>query len=465
MPTILKARSFYSLSNIEQGVNYALLLIIVFLYYQLGFQFIFDFVFCWLIYILIKKKFESQHLKTYRSRFDFFLFYVSIALALCLIYRSFYGSHFGWAADDSFYIDKINDLIQNGANKTNNYTLFEFLIYLIYGVILNKDSIDLLNVLPIASMFSSLLIYRLIALIHELIPNKRHWIAPSLFSFPILILALNPKFINISCHFYRDSATLYFQLWSMWFAVKNRHFFSIFFALLTGLLRGGNGLLALCFLIVIYLSKRIKVRNTLVARFCLIALVMISLIGFLYIDSIYKFGTYSRSFYGWNTDRMTVVERALLRSDLIDSSRAKYGPILAYPAFMFSPFVFDGFFVKREVHYEGRSVGQTYMINEIFIFEIFIILIWPFVIPNIIFGAKNCLIGDDNRLLSILIYSLISIMLVVNLSAQHRHSVSFIIFYPLFYLVTSKTRQPPLLWMQIVLATILIILNIRALVT
>ena len=421
----------------EQSINLLLLSSIAVLYVHLGPESFWSFALCGTVHMLIMKKCRKDK----QLAADLYLVFTGIALVYCCIYRYSYGNTLGWAGDDSVYLRKINELIAYGSAATQRYTLFEFVLYLIYGKMLFLNEVLHLDVLPVICLLSSLVIHQVVQFADELLPSAVHKANASLFSLPILFLALHPKFIDISCHLYRDAMTLLLQLMSMRYALKRRYICALSVAVITGYVRGGNGALAMVFMLFLMCSGLFTSVKT--GARVIICLVILMLFGLgLYLDSIYKFGTYTRSFKGERTDRITITERTERRNEYAESQRQNaYGGKLVYFGYMFSPFVLDSVMTHREIHQADGNSVEMLMLNEKILFELITILLWPICIPMIFNGVIYCLTSPDARHYVVLLFTLISVVGIVLVSGQQRHSVCFIVFYPFFMACPSRVSR------------------------
>lgn len=395
--------------------------------------------------------------------FSYMLFSLVGILSICSYFQT-YGFAFAPYDDDSYYFMNIESIV--GGQLPNSFTLYEVFMAFVYFLLsFFKESITVQDLLPfnwalgaIAVGLASLLAYR--------VSDKLSVLASA-------SLLINYNFVDAVVHLYRDGLVLVFTLLCILFALRKRYVISIIFALLTGLNRGGNGLLCIIY-VMFFILCHVGGFNKLNIKAIMVCILVVT--GFLATDNFFKMGGLGRSFMkNSSIEKQSIFSRAKSRTnhflgrdhDGYNSIKLLYslgplGKVVIPFASLFNPVRWKGFRVVTKVRIRGYYIGFRSVFRPVMGFMLVTIISWVIIGPRLVqglyFGIKN---SDDVFILSLLfVITLFAISLV---SFQARHRTAFEIFFPCFIaLAVCKTRseRSRRIWLSLFFVVLIIIVNV-----
>lgn len=398
---------------------------IIYLYLFSGREYLFYLLFLFLLKVL------SSYDRTYRK--VYYLSYLILSfwgIAAAASYYVSYGETFGPYFDDTFYFDNISSVFSGVIDPES--TLYEIIVGIVYLPFSSLTDITHLCLLPFNWFISSLVVVQAMKLAAKFYPLKhKTWTSGA-----FLLIIANSNYIDGVVHLYRDGLMVLFLLLCLHKATDKKYISAILFAILTGLIRGANGALALLYIFLMYGLSRAH-------RFSKSQLVL-SLVFFLFVaalgDQIVGYSNYLRSFKGSNdSENISMTERLSMRYDRLDKDMGGVGemiqsgnPVLiaaSLPISMISPIK-----VKPFIRAENSTVwGWILRFRLESIWELGNILLWSFCFYPIVLGIWVMLKDPNRKRFGAILFYLIVLAAISYVSMQLRHKIGYIILLPILY--------------------------------
>ncbi len=376
--------------------------------------------------------------------------YALLSVAGCafvLVYRHQYGLDFAPHVDDSYYFYQIGRMSSGLQSVRGNATLYEPCMHAHYSLAKYLfGDVRLLDLLPINWAIGAIVVtlsYR----VCKNIPGSR--LSPSTAT---AILMSNATFIDATVHLYRDGLMLVFLLLSILLVTERRTWLASAAALLCGMVRVANGILAVAF--VTCLGGAIKKSSGKWTGIAVRAVVVATMIVAL--DHWVGLGGQLRTF---ETDRSGPSESiwsvASERSESIigegqgiDVTRSliRAGPIgwAAVPvATLFAPMRVKAFEERVDggVELSGR-VRRFAFVGVVpgHVVEVITLCSWVVFGPVIVMGIWGGLTGNPLERVLVLLFFM-TILGVAFISFQPRHRAAFIVLFPTIMAIGERAAM------------------------
>jgi len=410
------------------------------------------------------------------------VFYAYLILSLFGLIMSLDNVHnflepFAGGHDDSDFFDSITKLSSGDSSQVEVF-LFEYPMA-IYGAFLNTifpyRDFTLFDLLPLNWMISALTV-GLSGYLASVVSKNR---IPTV----LLLMTITGNFIYVdsTVHLYRDGFIMFFGLLSLILVFQKKYTRSLVFIILTGILRGANGILSLFFLIMHRLTLNIKSKKkyfiTILSGlfFMIYSLVMLNEYGGLIraiSSNVDSFDRYSNSFSSLSISEILVrrYEKKIVGSTgtvkqysdaegvSLSAAVARVGYGLFYPI-RYNPIIMDS---------SHNSVNKTTFIRDgVFVFNIigwFMVSIWIIIIPLLLYGLFRAVLGSIEQRNMVVLY-VVSLLMITFISMQTRHALFYITLTPIFiniayqHIKHERNKGLVLLIAQGVTALLLILYN------
>lgn len=364
----------------------------------------------------------------------------TVGLVYIAINRHAYGLDFSHTYDDIKFWDRITGLA-SGENVLET-TLFDHVMSWYYTLMswIHGQPPQLLDLLPISWAFAALAVFA--AHILATVVTKRDISV-------ILTLAAvlgNCIFMHSAVQFHREGLMALLLMLSVLAAVKGQYLPAVLFAVLTGMVRGANGFIALLFILICYVLSRNmrefdkKIILAIVLVFLTIGVILFQEFIILRLTSVQG----GKSEHGSLARYPTIKEQMTTRAEAVygreEMSKIKRVIIesrglswfLRPLSDVFLPVTFSEPFQLYTLYLgalDKRGDGFVILPNRAGIINWMTILLWIWLGPKLLIGFFNGLKGDALHN-AVTYFFLITLLLTTFVSMIHRHRIAFIILYP-----------------------------------
>ncbi len=373
-----------------------------------------------------------------------------VGLGLVEIYRHLYQMDFGPWSDDSYYYMQMLDIARS--RRVDAYTLYEWVGagWCFALEFLSGRQASLMMVLPMNWALGAFSVLLASALAWQVTAHR----CPTW----LLLAALlgNYVYTDAFAHLYRDALMVPLMLGALLFASRGMWIPALGSGVLCGMVRGGNGAIALTGVgfFAIARSSRARQRPALVLVLCVLAIV-----GAVLMDEFVHYGRYMRTIgKPSEVSDETLLELSMKRSgDILggrqelfsqaaeqgdDSMRALYalGPIggAFRPAVtVFAPFKVPPMVGETRVRVLQQRVFYVEGLLPQFWLQSLTVALWVFVGPVLILGLVRAARGKLELRLLLLLWAL-AVVGVAFASFQHRHRCAFVVLAPVFLALTQS---------------------------
>lgn len=412
--------------------NYFKLLFIAIISFLLGTFFDYKSIFFFLLFCYISSRNKSNNYLVLNC----YLFYSFCGSTAAISYEISTGGSYTPYFDDWYYYDHVKQILEYYI--VENSTLYEYVLTMYILPFQYFIPLKHIYFLPFNWFIGALVVNESIKLANHFYPNKNR----SIYIISLALILFNANFTNGIVHLFRDGLMLLFLTKAINKAINKHYISSFVFCILTGFLRGANGLLALMFLFLQYFVNKQMIRKKNYVFIILTSLLALFLIS----DYLFDASKYIRSFSGnENNDTEGLVQSISERTDSFlekggDSSGIMKlynsgNPIaisLMLPIYLVSPINIGPFIIIEDSLAENIPTTIIRFRIET-IWEIINILIWTICIFPFFIGLYKFLTEKRIEYFPLAIYFIFTLILITYISMQHRHKMAFIIIYPLLY--------------------------------
>lgn len=401
------------------------------------------------------------------SRLFIFLYsYISLwGLFYAISYYEFYGLYFGPNGDDSLFYD----YIVNG-DFDNSYYLFIFIMAVFGNCVSFIKSLSLVDLLifnwgiaafvcMLSFYYASLVIGRLSGFI------------------PVLLgVSMNYAFLDTAVHLYRDSMVLMFFLLSLISAQRKHYWTAIAFAVVTGILRGANGFVALLAVLLYLIFRKMKTQCIRTSKGIGKKLWVYVLLMFVIIVIVQYAGSfiimYGTSFINQNRGINSKTMSAYVHNrenkwlERFDESKVLgsgvMGIVIKPAVNLLFPLTFPPVSAYEQVKIKNQYVQYVRM------FKAFSIAIWfgivasVWVFPGLLSGVLASLKLPYEKAIPVILF-VVLLFAVSLISFQYRHRCAYIVLIPsiigLGRLV--KANRNLMFNSQVILILLILLFNVR----
>lgn len=408
-------------------VNFVLFILVISLLVFLNTN-IYSILFYIILYLILKIN-NVGILKKIRE-FSF-LYFSFMGLLAVFSYLFFCGESFSPYADDSYYFSNIETILNDFYCPGS--TIYEYIVAAFVFPLSFFKKITPTDTLFFNWFIGSIVVYLSLKFSHEFFPFTSNKIV----IFSALLILFNFNFIIGTVHLYRDILMCFFMILSFVYCVKRKLKKTVIYAILTGFVRGANGILTLLFGF-LYFWKNLSKSN--IIKFVLGLFVL-----FILSDSFIGYSAYLRSFNKNDSDNRGISQRIMERQEFFVESGEASGvlkmlqsnniviKLSVLPIYMLSPFKV-GELVRTEKYekYNEKSFIVTRVKIEL-LWEIISVYFYSFFIIPLFYGCYYIARYGTSKEFIVLVILLICLASVAYISMQHRHKMAFILFYPFIY--------------------------------
>lgn len=385
-----------------------------------------------LFYIILYLIFKIDNVGILKKIREFsFLYFSFMGLLAVFSYLFFCGESFSPYADDSYYFSNIETILNDF--HCSGTTIYEYVVAAFVFPLSFFKTISPTDALFFNWFIGSIVVYLSLKFSNEFFPFTSNRIA----IFSTLMILFNFNFVIGTVHLYRDILMCFFMILSFSYCVKRKFRKAISYAVLTGFVRGANGILTLLF-VFLYSWKNMSKSNT-------VKFVLGLFVVFILSDSLVGYSAYLRSFNKNDSDNRGISQRMTERQDFFMESGEVSGvlnmlqsnnPIVklsVLPVYMLSPFKI-GELVRIEEYekYNDKSFVVARVRVE-FLWEFISVFFYSFFLIPLLYGCYYIVRYGTNKEFVVLVILLICLASVAYISMQHRHKMAFILFYPFIY--------------------------------
>jgi len=353
-----------------------------------------------------------------------------------------FGLPYGDGHDDSEFFYNMKILAEGTSGRTE-YGLYIFIGSLFARftnfIFFFKD-VSIIDLLPLNWVMAALCIGLSGQLAYTVLSRK----LPN--SLLFLTLIGNFVFVDSTVRLYRDVFMLFFVLLSMILILKKKYIKGLFSTMLAGIIRGADGLLTLFFLGLHSITSKVNKKHVNKIYIIIIISLLVFSLNINQRGSIF-IALCSRSAestkYYQVFEGFSISDIAKLRMDKIynrergfmASLSQQYGGIIGFfiklIIFLFFPITFYSPVMSMKFN---TFYDSGYVLNGFFIFNIIkwlMVLCWIIIIPLFIIGFIKAIKGTITEKNFVMLY-LISLILIILISGQFRHTAFLVVLNPVF---------------------------------
>ena len=381
-----------------------------------------DIIFPWGFFLFILRVVYRNQLDYRKVAFVSYLYLSIMGVLAYVSYILFASLSFAPFVDDGYYYYNIQTIWSGNINNDINYTLYEFVVAIVYAPLL------------------------------LVIKNSKK-------VFCSFFILLNYSCVDAFVHLYRDSLMLIFYVISLSFILKKQYVKGIMASLLTSLVRGANGMLALLYLLFNMIPFFFSNRRRMIILVCGTLLLFPYVINRIDYNKLGRISSNDQSSVTIKSriENMKNGEGAGGVLNLLRSSNPVMN-FVALPVYMISPLK-----VRNAINI---SEYKTYNQNVKTIFRLKIESLWEFI--HVIFyscfsvslfcGIYYWLKNSDKNTLMLFFLFFISLALITFISMQTRHKIIFIMFFPVLYNYFYKYKSLRSVFLSKIMSYVFIVL-------
>lgn len=390
-------------------------------------------VLCFFIVFFISK---NKHNVQYSNVIIFSFLYLTLMGTLAMFsYKVFSNFTFSPYNDDSFYYLNIVNIIDG--KIVSNATIYEsFMAFIVYPLSLIKE-IEHFDIVVFNWIIGALTIGESLKFANRVFPDNTKYND----MLGALLVLFNSNFIIGTVHLYRDVAMCYCFMLSINYAMTGKTYKSVIFAVLTGFVRGANGIFAL---LMIFVLRYVDVLRRFSKRILILTFTF-SLIFIISLDSYIGYSSYFRSFNS-TSDNQSLQDRIENRQEDFYERYEGAGGVLAImksdnvalkalvvPIYMFSPIKIGKFYVTENYSLENKPNKIITRFRIEWLWELISVIFTAMFAYFLFIGLYNMLKSKDNLHFLLAVIFLLMVTVVAFISMQHRHKIMFLLLFPMLY--------------------------------
>lgn len=414
-----------------------------------------DIIFPWGFFLFILRVVYRNQLDYRKVAFVSYLYLSIMGVLAYVSYILFASLSFAPFVDDGYYYYNIQTIWSGNVNNDINYTLYEFVVAIVYApLLLVFKNIEHYMLLPFNWFLGTIFVTESIRFAWKIVPIKN-----SKKVFCSFFILLNYSCVDAFVHLYRDSLMLIFYVISLSFILKKQYVKGIMASLLTSLVRGANGMLALLYLLFNMIPFFFSNRRRMIILVCGTLLLFPYVINRIDYNKLGRISSNDQSSVTIKSriENMKNGEGAGGVLNLLRSSNPVMN-FVALPVYMISPLK-----VRNAINI---SEYKTYNQNVKTIFRLKIESLWEFI--HVIFyscfsvslfcGIYYWLKNSDKNTLMLFFLFFISLALITFISMQTRHKIIFIMFFPVLYNYFYKYKSLRSVFLSKIMSYVFIVL-------
>ena len=387
-----------------------------------------------------------------------------------------FGTPFSRGHDDSEYFYNILARLEGNSYDFESYG-FQYL-NVAYGYIVSlltfraPSSLTLFDVLPLnwaAVGICAVYVDRIVARVID--RQAPLWV--------VLVPILgNHNFMGSVSRFYRDTYVVLFVAVIVELTLRRRYGYALGATACLGLIRGGNGILAVVFLAVAFMINEGRLSHVKRNYALVLGVLAVAYFGglrergnVLYAVTSRVAGDgakYIRAFEGEDYDviiRRRLVNKARRSGNEQRERFVEDGgiPGAAYKAgySLFFPITFYGPNMAQESN--ALDADSTYAVRGFFLYNVVkwvYVLAWILVVPNLVIGVYVGL-SQNKQIVNLICFYLLTVVAVSQISFQVRHTVAFVVLHPILVAIgyNSARERPGISRRTLAIVTVFVIVG------